>query len=124
MPPEVFNGIVQIPKNTSGGECHGARSWCASGSGGGDEPEGAGLRRRDRPVPGLRSLTGRALRTQIDDYLDRIIDRDVPDAGREVRRPASLRAWLTAYAAATAEAVSYEKARDAATYGHVRRHVR
>lgn len=69
-------------------------------------------------LPGLRALTGRALRTQIDGYLDRIIDRDVPDAGREVRRPASLRAWLTAYAAATAEAVSYEKVRDAATYGH------
>jgi uncharacterized protein len=69
--------------------------------------------------PGMRALSGRALRTQLDGYIDRIIDRDVPDAGREVRRPATLRAWLTAYAAAVGEAVSYEKIRDAATGGHV-----
>jgi predicted AAA+ superfamily ATPase len=68
--------------------------------------------------PGLRGLSGRALRTQLDGYIDRIIDSDVPDAGREVRRPATLRAWLTAYAAAVGEAVSYEKVRDAATPGH------
>ena len=68
--------------------------------------------------PGLRALSGRALRTQLDGYVDRIIDRDVPDAGQDVRRPATLRAWMTAYAAAVGEAVSYEKVRDAATPGH------
>ena len=68
--------------------------------------------------PGMRPLSGRALRTQLDGYVDRIIDHDVPDAGRQVRRPATLRAWLTAYAAAVGEAVSYEKVRDAATGGH------
>src|SRR6056297_674885 len=68
--------------------------------------------------PGMRVLSGRALRMQLDGYLDRIIDRDVPDAGHQVRRPATLRAWLTAYAAAAGEAVSYEKVRDAATAGH------
>jgi uncharacterized protein len=68
--------------------------------------------------PGMRALTGRALRTQLDGYIDRIIEHDVPDAGHEIRRPATLRAWLTAYAAAAGEAVSYEKVRDAATAGH------
>jgi predicted AAA+ superfamily ATPase len=69
--------------------------------------------------PGMRALSGRALRTQLDGYVDRVIDHDVPDAGHEVRRPATLRAWLTAYAAAAGQAVSYEKVRDAATAGHV-----
>jgi uncharacterized protein len=67
--------------------------------------------------PGMRSLTGRALRTQLDGYIDRIVERDVPEAGLQVRRPATLRAWLTAYAAASGEAVTYEKLRDAATAG-------
>lgn len=70
-------------------------------------------------LPGMRALSGRALRTQLDGYIDRLIEHDVPDAGHEVRRPATLRAWLTAYAAAAGEAVSYEKVRDAATAGHV-----
>ncbi|MEX2621026.1 MAG: DUF4143 domain-containing protein [Egibacteraceae bacterium] len=68
--------------------------------------------------PGLRALSGRALRTQLDGYIDRIIDHDVPGVGRQIRRPATLRAWLTAYAAAAGAAVSYEKVRDAATAGH------
>jgi uncharacterized protein len=68
--------------------------------------------------PGLQRFSGRALRTQLDGYIDRIIEHDVPDAGQEVRRPATLRAWMTAYAAACAESVSYEKVRDAATSGH------
>jgi predicted AAA+ superfamily ATPase len=68
--------------------------------------------------PGMRHLTGRALRAQLDGYVDRIIERDIPEAGQEVRRPATLRAWLTAYAAAVGAAVSYEKIRDAATAGH------
>lgn len=68
--------------------------------------------------PGMRAFSGRALRTQLDGYIDRIIERDVPEAGHAIRRPATLRAWLTAYAAAVGEAASYEKIRDAATAGH------
>ena len=68
--------------------------------------------------PGMRALSGRALRTQLDGYVDRIIDRDVPEAGHQIRRPATLRAWLTAYGAAVGAAASYEKIRDAATAGH------
>lgn len=69
-------------------------------------------------LPGLRALDDRALRSQLDGYLDRLVDHDVPESGRQLRRPATLRAWLTAYAAATSATVTYEKVRAAATAGH------
>lgn len=65
-------------------------------------------------LPGLRSLSGRLLRVQIDGYLSGIVDRDFEEAGQTVRRPQTLRRWMTAYAAATASVASYEKIRDAA----------
>jgi uncharacterized protein len=68
--------------------------------------------------PGLRGFSERTARLQLDGYLDRIVDRDFEELGREVRRPATLRAWMRAYAAATATTASYEKIRDAATSGH------
>jgi uncharacterized protein len=67
--------------------------------------------------PGLRGLTRRASRAALDGYLDRVVDRDIPEAGVEVRRPATLRRWLTAYAAATATTTSWERIRGAATAG-------
>lgn len=67
--------------------------------------------------PGLRSVSGRALRVQLDGYLTRIIDRDFPELGHEVRNPAGLRRWMTAYAAASSTSMSFEKIRDAATGG-------
>ncbi len=67
--------------------------------------------------PGVRPLSGRALRTQLDGYLARIVDRDFIDQGHAVRRPETLRRWMTAYAAATATTTTYEKIRDAATGG-------
>jgi predicted AAA+ superfamily ATPase len=66
--------------------------------------------------PGLRAFTGRALRAQLTGYVARIVDRDFEDeAGRDVRRPDSLRRWLRAYAAATSTTATYNKIRDAAT---------
>jgi uncharacterized protein len=65
--------------------------------------------------PGLRGLPDRLLRAQLDGYLDRIVDRDFEDLGRQVRRPSTLRRWMQAYAAATATTASYEKIRDAAS---------
>lgn len=59
--------------------------------------------------PGIRALTGRARRAQLDGYLARVVDRDFPEQGQSVRRPATLRAWLTAYAAATATTTTYSK---------------
>lgn len=67
--------------------------------------------------PGLRGLSGRATRAQLDGYLDRILDRDFPDMWGPVRNPNALRHWLGAYAAATSTTASYEVVRDAATPG-------
>jgi hypothetical protein len=68
--------------------------------------------------PGIRGLSDRLARAQLDGYLERIIDRDFEDLGHQVRRPGILRRWMQAYAAATATTASYEKIRDAATSGH------
>lgn len=67
--------------------------------------------------PGLRGLGGRALALQLDGYLERIVDHDLAEAGFRVRRPATVAAWLRAYAAATATTASWESIRDAATSG-------
>lgn len=57
--------------------------------------------------PGIRNLPDRARRAQLDGYLHRIIERDFPEQGNPVRRPHTLRTWLTAYAAATSGTASY-----------------
>ena len=67
--------------------------------------------------PGIRELTGRALKRQLDGYLRRIIDTDFEEQGYPVRKPIALTRWLQAYAAATATSASFEKIRDAATGG-------
>lgn len=65
--------------------------------------------------PGMRHLTGRALRAQLDSYLERIVDHDMALEGFNVRRPDSVMAWMGAYAAATSTTTSFEKIRKAAT---------
>ncbi len=67
--------------------------------------------------PGMRHLSGRPLRAQLDGYLDRIVDRDFPELGHTIRNPAALRRWMTAYAAASSTTASFETIRDAATGG-------
>jgi predicted AAA+ superfamily ATPase len=67
--------------------------------------------------PGLRGVTDRALRAQLDGYLARIVDRDFPELGHVVRNPAALRRWMTAYAASSSSTASFETIRDAATGG-------
>ena len=67
--------------------------------------------------PGMRTPVKRVQRAALDGYIDRIVDTDLPELGIEIRRPATLRRWLTAYAAVTATSASYEKIRDAATAG-------
>ncbi|MBD3941195.1 ATP-binding protein [Microbacterium sp. NEAU-LLC] len=67
--------------------------------------------------PGIRHLPDAPRRVQLDSYLERIVDRDLPENGVFVRRPAALRAWLNAYAAATATDASYSTILDAATPG-------
>jgi predicted AAA+ superfamily ATPase len=67
--------------------------------------------------PAIRELTGRALRTDLDSYIERIATRDIEDNGRSTRNAGALRRWMAAYGAATATTASYEKIRDAATSG-------
>jgi predicted AAA+ superfamily ATPase len=70
-------------------------------------------------LPGLRSLSGRAQRLQLEGYVEHIIDRDIPDdTGVVIRNPATLRRWMTAYAAASSTTASFETIRDAASAGY------
>jgi hypothetical protein len=67
--------------------------------------------------PGIRELSGRALRAQLDGYLHRIVDRDFTEQGLVLRQPDGLVRWMRAYAAATATTASFETIRDASTSG-------
>lgn len=67
--------------------------------------------------PAVRRLRGRALRAQLESYVERVVDRDFQEVGYTVRNPDALRAWMRAYAAATATTTTLEKIRDAATAG-------
>jgi predicted AAA+ superfamily ATPase len=67
--------------------------------------------------PGLRELTGRALRLQLDSYLQRVVDRDFRELGHTPRNPDGLRRWMSAYAAATATVATFERIREASTPG-------
>ena len=67
--------------------------------------------------PAIRRLEGRARRAQLSGYIARVVEHDFPEQGLRVRRPGTLRAWLTAYAAATATTASYNTVLRAATAG-------
>lgn len=67
--------------------------------------------------PGIMSAPPRLRRGLLDAYLQRIIDRDLPDHGFAVRRPETLRRWLAAYAAASSTTTSYSRMLDATTGG-------
>ncbi len=68
--------------------------------------------------PWIRSLPERARRIQLDSYITRALTRDLTDEQHvTVRRPESLRAWLTAYATATSSTAGWEAIRRAASPG-------
>jgi predicted AAA+ superfamily ATPase len=67
--------------------------------------------------PGMRRLSGRALRAQLDGYLRRVVDREFAEQGITLRNPDGLLRWMKAYAAATATCASFESIRDASTGG-------
>ena len=67
--------------------------------------------------PAIRALPPRMRHAQLDGYIDRIIEHDFAQQGRRVRDRRSLRAWLTAYAAATSTTASFDTIRGAATPG-------
>jgi len=65
--------------------------------------------------PAIRLLPARARRAQLQSYIARIVDRDFEEQGHPVRRPDSLRRWLTAFGAATSTTATHETIRAAAT---------
>ncbi|AXE39392.1 ATP-binding protein [Acidipropionibacterium virtanenii] len=67
--------------------------------------------------PGIMGLVPRLRRQLLDAYLQRIIDRDLPNQGYAVRRPETLRRWLSAYAAASSTTTAYARLLDATTGG-------
>lgn len=67
--------------------------------------------------PGIRDLPEPARSMQLDSYLARMVDRDLPEAGVRVRRRHTLLAWLRAHAAATATDASHTAILNAATPG-------
>ena len=67
--------------------------------------------------PAIRTLPERARRLQLNGYIARLVDTEFAEQGHRVARPATLRAWLRAYAAATATNASYDKIMEAATPG-------
>ncbi|TQL02295.1 hypothetical protein FBY24_1369 [Cellulomonas sp. SLBN-39] len=74
--------------------------------------------------PGIRDLPQRARQVQLDSYVTRIVDRELPENGVAVRRPRTLRAWLAAYGAATATDASWSTILDAATAGETKKPAR
>jgi predicted AAA+ superfamily ATPase len=67
--------------------------------------------------PAIRGLPPRVRRAKLDAYLDNVVQREFPEQGYPVRRPAVLRAWLAAYAAATSTSTAYSKILDTAAAG-------
>lgn len=67
------------------------------------------------PAIRLQTETNRA--ATLDGYLSAIAEHGFPEAGYTVRRPAALRAWLAAYAAASSTTASYDSIIRAATPG-------
>ena len=67
--------------------------------------------------PGFYEAPPVARNQQLDSYLARIVDRDLPEQGYSARNPAALMNWLAAYAAASSTTTSYQEILDAATPG-------
>lgn len=67
--------------------------------------------------PGIFTAAPRLRTAQLDAYIARIVDRDLPEQGLAVRRPATLLRWLRAYAAASSTTTAYSRILDAATAG-------
>lgn len=65
--------------------------------------------------PGIMTAMPRLRRSLLDAYLQRVVDRDLPDLGFTVRRPETLRRWMAAYAAASSTTTAYSRLLDAAT---------
>lgn len=68
-------------------------------------------------LPGIMDFPEVVARSYLDSYVSRVIDRDLVEQGFQVRRPETLRRWLTAYAAASSTTSAYSRILDASTAG-------
>ena len=68
--------------------------------------------------PSLRSSDPLHAQSNLDGYLERVVDRDFIDAGQRIRRRDALLRWMAAYAAASSTTASFETIRDAAAGGN------
>ncbi|MDR0591838.1 MAG: DUF4143 domain-containing protein [Bifidobacteriaceae bacterium] len=69
--------------------------------------------------PALRSVSPRFRSRAWAGYLDEVLNRDLPELGRPVRRRDTMRAWLRSYALATGTTASYTEILDNAMAGDV-----
>jgi predicted AAA+ superfamily ATPase len=67
--------------------------------------------------PGIRERDARDRHDLLGGYVDSIVEHDFAELGHVVRRPAALRAWLTAFGAASSSVTAYGALLDAATPG-------
>lgn len=67
--------------------------------------------------PGFYEASAVLRNQQLDSYLARVVDRDLPEQGYTARNPSALMNWLAAYAAASSTTASYQEILDAATPG-------
>ncbi|MGO1183590.1 MAG: ATP-binding protein [Micrococcaceae bacterium] len=67
--------------------------------------------------PGITSRPEVFREDLLEAYVQRVIDRDLPDLGFTSRRPEVLRRWLAAYAAASSSTTKYSEILDATTAG-------
>lgn len=68
-------------------------------------------------LPEVASLPPRIRNNRLDSYIQRIVSKEFPAQGVQVRQPTLVLAWLRAYAAATSTTASYNELLDAATAG-------
>lgn len=66
-------------------------------------------------LPGIRSTPASVRSERIDGYLEWLVQKEFAEQGIVVRRPATLREWLRAYAAATGTTAAYTRITEAAT---------
>jgi predicted AAA+ superfamily ATPase len=67
--------------------------------------------------PGIRNHSDKGISALLGGYIDAVVNREFAELGVRVRKPNVLRAWLAAYAAATATTTSYAKILRASTPG-------
>ena len=95
----LFSGDAEISGETNFGLPDCAKAICETG------------------MPQIFRASPRARRILIDGYIQRIIDHDIPEQGVLMRKPQSLRAWMSAYAAASSTTASYSAILDASSPG-------